>query len=204
MDLYSIEVMAHIPIFSLEEARERIASWTNPLPPKASQMPATPNRSRSTFSALGRMGTSSLPTSPSSTSSIGNGRLGGFGALSALGSKPSRLGPLGRDAEEEGGGVGGEGDVNSSPSTGSSNGNGQNGEMSKAEEWDYIEVSEVSSKDNEGIEDVFLGIATRLVERKEEMDALLQSRQDRNSVFLTEPMGQETVQEGGASWCCST
>lgn len=142
-----------------------------------------------------------MPTSPSSASSIGNSRLGGFGALSGLGSKPSRLGPSGKEAAEE---EGGEADVNSSPSTGSSNGNGQNGDIGKAEEWDYIEVSEVSSKDNEGIEDVFIGIATRLVERKEEMDALLRSRQDRNSVFLTEPMDQGTNQEGGTSWCCST
>lgn len=118
---------------------------------------------------------------------MANSRLGGFAALSGLGSKQDENG----DA-----------DINSPPSAGSSN---ASAEVGRAEDWDYIEVSEVSSKDNEGIEDVFISIATRLVERKEEMEALIRSRQDRKSVYLSEA-NSEDIQEsnGSVSWCCST
>jgi len=113
------------------------------------------------------------------------------------------MSPSSKESEDDGVDV----DGNSSPSTSSSNGGGgPNAERTKQEEWDFIEVSEVSSKDNEGIEDVFVGIATRLVERKEEMEALAKSRVDRNSVFLgqgDEGDIQVTNQES-TSWCCST
>lgn len=68
---------------------------------------------------------------------------------------------------------------------------------------DFIDVSEVSSKDNEGIEDVFVGIATRLVERKEAMEELARKRLDRTSVFLSE--GEPHVPEHArVSWCCTS
>jgi hypothetical protein len=129
----------------------------------------------------------SIPTSPSSASMMASSRLAGFAALSGLGSRQDDSG----DAE-----------VNSPPSTGSSN---ASADANRAEDWDFIEVSEVSSKDNEGIEDVFIGIATRLVERKEEMEALVRSRQDRQSVYLSEANGDDIHQgSGSVSWCCST
>lgn len=196
---------------SLEDARQEILSWTTLQQAKPSQPPAPSIRSRSAFGALRgtNPNTTASPSAsqnipPPSPSTIGTSRLGGFGGLTSLGSK-TRLGmsPSSKESEDDGVDV----DGNSSPSTSSSNGGGgPNAERTKQEEWDFIEVSEVSSKDNEGIEDVFVGIATRLVERKEEMEALAKSRVDRNSVFLgqgDEGDIQVTNQES-TSWCCST
>ncbi|UZJ56602.1 hypothetical protein CBS101457_005922 [Exobasidium rhododendri] len=196
----------------LEEAREEILNWTKPHRPQQSPPTAPSLRSRSAFGALispGNVSTSMVAsasqTIPTSPSTHGSSRLAGFGGLTSLGSK-SRLGlspPTTKGGEEE---EGADVDANSTPSSSSSGGGAQGGEKSKQEDWDLIEVSEVSSKDNEGIEDVFVGIATRLVERKEEMEALAKSRLDRNSVFLGDDSDgdiQVKKQESG-SWCCST
>ena len=94
--------------------------------------------------------------------------------------------------------------MHSNPSTGSSNGGGAACTRRTAQdEVDFIDVSEVSSKDNEGIEDVFVGIATRLVERKEAMEEMARKRLDRTSVFLGE--GEPQVPEHArVSWCCTS
>lgn len=81
--------------------------------------------------------------------------------------------------------------------------------------WDFIEVTEVSAKDNEGIEDVFVGLATRLVERKEQMEALATRRRqklagqhgaDRDSIFLGQGADGDyragTSKPAAGSWCC--
>ncbi|MCO5600913.1 hypothetical protein L7F22_055030 [Adiantum nelumboides] len=70
------------------------------------------------------------------------------------------------------------------------------------DEVDFIDVSEVSSKDNEGIEDVFVGIATRLVERKEAMEELARKRLDRTSVFLGEGEPQVPEHARVCMTCC--
>ena len=68
-----------------------------------------------------------------------------------------------------------------------------------------VTVSEVSAKDDEGIEDLFLSIANRLVERKAriESERVLRSR---DSVMLHEDDGRADGQaspSGYAAWCCA-
>lgn len=153
-----------------------------------------------------------MPTSPSAYSLNPNSRLTSFGGMSTLGSKSSRMANTAYHTEEENNQ---DADGNSSPSTSSSsNGNNNNNAgvsfsptNANGEEWDEIEISEVSSKDNEGIEDVFVGIATRLVEKKEEMEALARSKADRNSIYLgqdDDDKNQEASKQTYTSWCCAT
>lgn len=66
-----------------------------------------------------------------------------------------------------------------------------------------VTVAEVSAKDDEGIEDMFLSIASKLVERKAriESDRVLRSR---DSVMLHEQAqrGAPAGSTASASWCC--
>ncbi|PWZ00442.1 ras-domain-containing protein [Testicularia cyperi] len=74
--------------------------------------------------------------------------------------------------------------------------------------WDRIQVSEVSAKDDRGIEEVFLAITKQLVERGAQIEAE-RARRERNSIFLSSSGGST---EGGAgesqpainpnSWTC--
>lgn len=198
----------------LNDARQAVAEWTNPNPlpsvdPTAFSQSNLIPPSNSFFGS--RRGLSQTPPSPTSsppaspgtgiiTSSTGS-RIPVLGSLSAL-TKSSRI----LDRQDN------EGDRASNPSTSSSNGGNGNAVVLSppAQEWDFIEVSEVSAKDNEGIEDVFVGIATRLVERKEELEARIaaRKRRERESVFLTEenaPAGYSSDRpnnQTSSGWCC--
>lgn len=198
----------------LHDAKVAVAHWTNPTPvPNVDPtVISQSNLSAPTNSFFGsRRGLSQTPPSPSSsppaspgtgiiTSSKGS-RIPVLGSLSAL-TKSSRILERGDNDVDQA----------SNPSTGSSNGGNSNAVVLSPplQEWDFIEVSEVSAKDNEGIEDVFAGIATRLVERREELEARIaaRKRRERESVFLTEenaPAGYSVNRpnnETASGWCC--
>lgn len=61
-----------------------------------------------------------------------------------------------------------------------------------------VQVSEVSAKDDVGIEALFLQITHRLVERKADIESARVLR-SRDSVLLTEP---EVPTAAGGVWCC--
>lgn len=70
-----------------------------------------------------------------------------------------------------------------------------------------IELSEVSAKDDEGIEEVFVSITQKLVQRKADIEQRRQAR-ERNSIFLTgdnfDDDAENSRQSPGAqqSWTC--
>ena len=64
-----------------------------------------------------------------------------------------------------------------------------------------IGISEVSAKEDAGIEDLFLSIASKLVERKSQIehDRILRSK---NSIMLGGVQGHEKVEENIRGWAC--
>jgi putative protein kinase ArgK-like GTPase of G3E family len=68
-----------------------------------------------------------------------------------------------------------------------------------------VDVSEVSAKAGEGIEDVFVSIASRLVERKAEIEEE-RRRRERDSVLLqnapTLGADEEAAQARANGWTC--
>lgn len=204
-----VDLAAYARKVYLDDAQRAVVQWTQahdaqPVASRTQLAPSTSffgNRkglstSPSLFARAAPI-TTSPPSSPVGVTSSGGSRIPGLGSLTALGSKGTR------EVERQDG----EGDQVSNPSTASSSATKQ----ASSQDWDFIEVSEVSAKDNEGIEDVFVGIATRLVERKEELEAraLAKKRQERESIFLGDeaaPAGYpvRTGEQAAASWCCST
>ncbi|KAK4047962.1 hypothetical protein OIO90_006000 [Microbotryomycetes sp. JL221] len=65
-----------------------------------------------------------------------------------------------------------------------------------------VDVTEVSAKDDFGIEDVFLMITTRLVERKQkiEHDRVLRSR---DSIMLRDNAEDDANKSAAGGWCCA-
>lgn len=181
-------LMMYLP--SLENSRQTVSEWTE----QTNAHEAAPNFPYNVVQS---------PTSPQSVkhgSSAPSSRILGLGTLAALGSKGSKLSVSRDDALEN---------AHASNNTTEALQVGS----SITHDWDFIDVTEVSAKDNEGIEDVFVGIATRLVERREELEAQAEARhrQERTSIFLNDEHPGEHVSQDARSndtvyqsnWCCS-
>ncbi|CDS01271.1 related to GTP-binding protein Rab5c [Sporisorium scitamineum] len=68
--------------------------------------------------------------------------------------------------------------------------------------WDVVEISEVSAKDDRGIEEVFLAVTKKLVERRTQIEQERVNR-ERNSIFLSDHMPQQSeVTIVPNSWSC--
>lgn len=73
--------------------------------------------------------------------------------------------------------------------------------------WDVVEISEVSAKDDRGIEQVFLAVTKKLVERKSQIE-LDRAERERNSIFLSASEAEQLLNGGGGggintnSWTC--
>lgn len=234
MEMCLAPVLTVLPLLSLDDAQQLVTGWTRALSPSASP-PSNPlMRSQSQKSAPTSSfrrthgGASTSPTSPGRDSLSGDApptsRLAsGFGSLAAM-----RRGLIATTTtttmtpnEDEDGGSG-SGKSNNSSTKAADEAAAVDRGVGPEGAWDFIEVTEVSAKDNEGIEDVFVGLATRLVERREQMEAMATRRRqklagqhgaDRDSIFLGQ--GTDSVDgfsrargqgdgSGAAagSWCC--
>lgn len=208
----------------LDDARDAVAAWTRSDPPSP-EMRDSPTQAQS--SAFGsRRGLSASPpaagrgsaaahtqhSSPPTTLSAS--RLLGLGAFASLGGKATKDDAAAAATTNLEGA-----DRLSDPSTAASTTPDRQGhaagpsDTSFTQDWDFIDVTEVSAKDNEGIEDVFSGITARLVERREQLEAQAEARkrQQRQSIFLgdddhSNDVAGERRGNGSAqsSWCCST
>ncbi|SPO31964.1 related to GTP-binding protein Rab5c [Ustilago trichophora] len=73
--------------------------------------------------------------------------------------------------------------------------------------WDVVEVSEVSAKDDRGIEEVFLAVTKKLVERRTQIEQERADR-ERNSIFLSSHDADQLLNGANAqaitpnSWTC--
>lgn len=155
---------------------------------------------------------------PSHTVSLSRGtsRLSGLGTL-ALGSA-SRLAAFPRGLSPPSGGTVKQGSAGGSASSAGSGGSDPGREGNSDIElpgsgllsWDLIEVSEVSAKDNVGIDEAFLAVTKKLVERK----ALIESERlgrERDSIMLTDEgwnhgngAGNATGIPNSSTWGCCT
>lgn len=205
-----LDLARHHRRVDLEEARMAIHQWTAPAPAEESdtfQQNVSAPASTSIFGSRRGLtsGTSYFHQSGSPCASPPNN------ALQISPSYHIKLPGVGPRSVRPSGAV----DVNdaddrSDPSTAAAT-SSAGGNHFSPDDLRYIEVSEVSAKDNEGIEDVFLGIATRLVERKEELEAreMARKRQERESVFLSADntanmMGGNGAGGPQANWCCTS
>lgn len=187
------------PLCSLEEARATIAAWVRPpssTPPLSPSAPASasPSRAPSRLGGLGTlaMGSASRLAFPRGHSPPVNANGGGSAGSGSACSDPGRGGS---DPETIAAGL-----------TGGGGGGGGGSEYELA--WDAIEISEVSAKDDEGIEDVFLAVTRRLVERKAQIERERMMR-ERDSVHLGVGAMESALQaqedqraKGGSSWSC--
>lgn len=154
----------------LEFARSTLKSW---LQPYVTQ-PAFPS---TLVNDLG--GSPGSPTRPGS-------RLSGLGSL-AMGSA-SRFASFQRSSSTPNGLK-----PSSLGSSNASSGSGSDAGRDLAPDlgdgfslsWDLVEVSEVSAKNDRGIEEVFLAVTKKLVERRSQIEQERQDR-ERNSIFLSE------------------
>ncbi|KAJ9477244.1 GTP-binding protein YPT52 [Pseudozyma hubeiensis] len=167
--------------------------------------PGSPTRSTSRLSGLGSLAigsasrltsfqrTNSAPgwpnlpasiTSAPGTAATTPGAPTGLGAL-----KPSSFGSSGA----------------SSGSAGSDAGRADALDRDFTLSWDLVEVSEVSAKDDRGIEEVFLAVTKKLVERRTQIEQERASR-ERNSIFLSGSDAENALQDAPAivtnSWTC--
>ncbi|SJX66623.1 related to GTP-binding protein Rab5c [Sporisorium reilianum f. sp. reilianum] len=69
--------------------------------------------------------------------------------------------------------------------------------------WDVVEVSEVSAKDDRGIEEVFLAVTKKLVERRTQIEHERALR-ERNSIFLSDEREPRQADDAvvPSSWSC--
>ncbi|KAN0064152.1 hypothetical protein ACQY0O_003319 [Thecaphora frezii] len=187
----------------LDFARFTVRSWVRPTvtPPESPDLshPISPSKSTSRLGGLGNLaiGSASRLASFPRAQSSPQANFGAAGKPGSSGSGASATGSggsdRGLDCFSDGGGL------CSSP------------ESCTFPSWEQIEVSEVSAKDDEGIEDVFLSITKKLVERKAVIEQERLAR-ERNSIILSESSwdnaGGPNARGGGApgetAWTCCT
>lgn len=174
---------------SLDEAREAIAQWTQP-PAAASSLPR--RGSQEATPAPGALARSSSRLGLASLTLGAGSRLGFPRNVSQA--STARVPASGASA-----GSGGSGSSDGA-STGPHLGSG-----GAAAGWEFVDVSEVSAKAGEGIEDVFVSIASRLVERKAEIEEE-RRRRERDSVLLQNApqvgASEHTYEARAAGWTC--
>ncbi|EPQ27748.1 uncharacterized protein PFL1_04885 [Pseudozyma flocculosa PF-1] len=195
---------------ALDFARATVRSWVKPASPTPPDSPdlsqsLSPSKATSRLGGLGNLAIgsasrlASFPRGGQQQSPSGaGGHSHGHGAVAKPGSAGSSAGSagsdLGQDAFSDGGPFSGGADSSGFPT------------------WEQIEVSEVSAKDDEGIEDVFLAVTKKLVERKAVIEQERLAR-ERNSIILSEsswdhagggPNERGAGAPGEANWSCCT
>ncbi|KAJ1036081.1 hypothetical protein NDA18_000226 [Ustilago nuda] len=195
----------------LDFARATVRSW---LQPYSTQLAAA----WSNFGFNNVEGSSASPTRPSS-------RLSGLGSLavnSASRFTAFQRGPLGTTSTSTSTlatipaavGIKPSSFTSSTASTGSANSDaGRDASLPNTADfdisWEIVEISEVSAKDDCGIEEVFLAVTKKLVERTSQIEQQRLHR-ERNSIFLSASEAEQLLNRsagaGGAiitnSWSC--
>ncbi|PWN97415.1 ras-domain-containing protein [Tilletiopsis washingtonensis] len=182
---------SHRQVF-LDEAREAIAQWTQP-PAAASSLPR--RGSQETTPPSGALARSSSRLGLASLTLGAGSRLGFPRNVSQQSASTQRVPASGASA-----GSGGSGSSDGSPTPYPGG-----GASASPPGWEFVDVSEVSAKAGEGIEDVFVSIASRLVERKAEIEEE-RRRRERDSVLLqnapTLGADEEAAQARANGWTC--
>ncbi|TKY86888.1 hypothetical protein EX895_004176 [Sporisorium graminicola] len=189
----------------LEFARATVRSWlqpyqgeVEPLVPEVDGSPGSPTRPSSRLTALA-IGSASRLTTFQRGSSPGWPHLpsGATSVASTVATMPAAAsGPLKPSSFGSSGA--------SSGSAGSDGGADVDALMSFNLSWDVVEVSEVSAKDDRGIEEVFLAVTKKLVERRTQIEQE-RAQRERNSIFL--PSDERVPQQSDEavvsnSWSC--
>ncbi|SNX88084.1 related to GTP-binding protein Rab5c [Melanopsichium pennsylvanicum] len=178
----------------LEFARATVRTWLQPYQPDQALVPAATVASNSAFNNSNDGGSSGSPTRPNSRlttleslaniSSTATSRFSAFQrsasaypitsttTTTTTGLKPSSFG-TGSNAS-----TGSAGSDSGRDNLGADVMDGLN--LS----WDVVQVSEVSAKDDRGIEEVFLAVTKKLVERRSQIEQERADR-ERNSIFLS-------------------
>lgn len=200
----------------LEFARATVRGWLQPYSTQVAAAssnsgfnnveggPASPTRPSSRLSGLGSLAVSSasrfpaFQRGPPGTTSTSTSTLATIPA--AVGIKPSSF-------------------TSSTASTGSANSDaGRDATLPNTADfdisWEVVEISEVSAKDDCGIEEVFLAVTKKLVERTSQIEQERMDR-ERNSIFLSASEAEQLLNRsagragggaGGAintnSWSC--
>lgn len=180
----------------LDFARAKVRSWLQPFQtPLATSLasgyadsdgsPGSPARPSSRLSGLGSLaiGSSSRvaafqrssspgwPQTPSGSTTAAGKVPAMSAAVAAGGLKPSSFGSSGASS----GSAGSEGDRDTAADF---------DQLGFGLSWDVIELSEVSAKDDRGIEEVFLAVTKKLVERRSQIEQE-RAHRERNSIFLS-------------------